>query len=158
MRKAGFTCLSRKGGYSVSARARLLTTESYVKESCVTSPKITVRWYHKLILIACSLLISVILVEVAARVFRLIPVQSDTEYRAVSRRVGELGNPYEKFTTSGFVAGNNELKVKIRQNKLGFRGDDIDKTPPKGAQRFLLFGDPYTASWEVSEGQRYQTG
>jgi hypothetical protein len=120
-----------------------------------SSPKITIRWYHKLILIACSLVISVILVEIAARAFRLIPAQSDAEYRAVSRRVGQLGNPYDEFTTSGFVVGNTEFKVKIRQNKLGFRGDDIHKTPPNGAQRILLLGDSYTASWEVSEGQRW---
>jgi hypothetical protein len=120
-----------------------------------SSPKITIRWYHKLILIACGLVISVILVEIAARAFHLIPGLSDAEYRAVSRRVGQLGNPYDKFTTRGFVAGNNEFKVKIRQNKLGFRGDDISKTPPKGAQRILLLGDSYTASWEVSEGQRW---
>jgi hypothetical protein len=120
-----------------------------------SSPQIRIRWYHKLILIACSLLIAVILVEIAARAFRLIPAQSDAEYRAVSRRVGQLGNPYDEFTTSGFVVGNTEFKVKIRQNKLGFRGGDISKTPPKGAQRILLLGDSYTASWEVSEGQRW---
>ena len=120
-----------------------------------SSPKVTIRWYHKLILIACGLVISVILVEIAARAFHLIPALSDAEYRAVSRRVGQLGNPYDKFTTSGFVAGNNEFKVKIRQNKLGFRGDDISTTPPEGAQRILLLGDSYTASWEVSEGQRW---
>jgi hypothetical protein len=121
----------------------------------LSSPTVTIRWYHKLILIVCGLLVSVILVEIAARAFRLIPAQSDAEYRAVSRRVGQLGNPYDEFTTSGFVVGNTEFKVKIRQNKLGFRGDDISKTPPAGAQRILLLGDSYTASWEVSEGQRW---
>jgi hypothetical protein len=115
----------------------------------------TLRWYHKLILVGCGLLVSVLLVEIAARAFRLLPAHSDAEYRAVSRRVGQLGKPYDEFTTSGFVAGNSEFKVKIRQNKLGFRGDDISKSPPKGAQRVLLLGDSYTASWEVSEGQRW---
>ena len=120
-----------------------------------SSSKITIRWYHKLILIVCSLLMSVILVEIAARAFRLLPAQSDAQYRAVSRRVGQLGNPYDEFTTSGFVVGNKEFKVKIRQNKLGFRGDDVRTTPPEGAQRILLLGDSYTASWEVDEGQRW---
>jgi lysophospholipase L1-like esterase len=123
----------------------------------VTPPPktLTLRWYHKLILIVLSLLFAVFLVEIAARVFRLLPGQSDAEYREVSRRVGLLSRPYDHFTTHGFVAGNTEFEIDIRLNKLGFRGDDVDQSPPNGQPRILLLGDSYTASWEVEDDQRW---
>jgi hypothetical protein len=107
------------------------------------------RWYHKVVLVGFGLLLTVLLVEIAGRAFHLLPALSDAEYRAVSRRVGTLADPYDHFTNTNYDQGSTEFKVDIHLNKLGFRGGDIPASPPNGARRVLLLGDSYTADWEV---------
>jgi len=116
----------------------------------MSGEKRTFRWYQKGMLVGFGLLLTLVLVEAAGRVLHLLPELSDAQYRAVSRRVGTLTDPYEHFTNTNYDRGSTEFKVEIRLNKLGFRGDDIPSLPPNGARRILLLGDSYTADWEVN--------
>ncbi len=61
----------------------------------MTSPKppITLRWYHKLLLIGLSLLFAVLIIEIAGRTIDLLPHTADDTYQDVSRRVGVLPAP-----------------------------------------------------------------
>jgi len=110
---------------------------------------VRLRWRHKLVMIAFGLLISALVVDALARTFHLIPRPGNADYQAISRRVGVMLPPYDRFTTRGFVRGNTEFKVDVRLNALGLRGPDIEPEPPDGATRIVAIGDSYTAGWEV---------
>lgn len=111
----------------------------------------SLRWYHKLFSALAGLLVAVMIVELGGRRLGLLPHKADAEYRRVVQRVGPLRPPYDSFRNRGFVEGNTEFEIEIQLNKLGFRGPDPAKTPPEGARRVLLFGDSYTAGWEVED-------
>ena len=121
------------------------------------SPRAAVRlrWRHKLLLIGFGLLLSVLLVDALARTLHLIPRPGNDDYQAISRRVGVMLSPYDRFTTRGFVRGNTEFEVDVQLNALGLRGPDIDPEPPEGATRIVAIGDSYTAGWEVPLDERW---
>lgn len=123
----------------------------------MTSPSqpVTLRWYHKLLLVGVSLLFALLIVEIAGRAMDLLPHTADDTYQNVSRRVGVLPAPYDTFKNRGFVAGNTEFEVEVELNSLGMHDDDISMSKPEGTQRVLLFGDSYTASWEVAPDQMW---
>jgi hypothetical protein len=83
-------------------------------------------------------------------VFHLLPALSSPEYRAISRQVGRLPDPYQHFTNTNYDQGSTEFKSDVHLNKLGFRGADIPASPPNGSRRILLLGDSYTADWQVN--------
>lgn len=114
------------------------------------SQPLTLRWYHKLLLLCFSLLLTLLIIEIAGRVLDLMPHTADAQYRHVSRRVGVLPAPYDTFNNRGFVAGNAEFETEVELNALGLHNADVDITPSPNTQRVLLFGDSYTASWEVA--------
>jgi hypothetical protein len=111
---------------------------------------VRLRWYHKVVLVGFSLLLAVLIIEIAGRALDLLPHTADPLYQAVSRRVGVLPAPYDSFDNRGFVAGNTEFEVEVELNGLGFRAEDVAPEPAGDTQRVLLFGDSYTASWEVA--------
>lgn len=110
---------------------------------------VRLRWGHKLLMIGLGLVVAVALIDAAARAFHLIPRPGNADYRAISRRVGAMLPPYDRFTSSGFVQGDAEFEVEIELNALGLRGPGIDPTPPDGATRIVALGDSFTAGWEV---------
>ena len=143
----------------IPATARRSCRLCAARVSCSTERRCVTRqigWRMRVALIGFGLSLAVLLTELAGRAFHLLSTPGDQEYCDLSRRIGEIPLPYERFTNR-FPLDSPEFETPIRLNRLGFRGAEPTSILPAETRRLVLLGDSFTAAWQVDTSRMWST-
>ena len=96
-----------------------------------------------------SVLLSVLTIEAAGRVFLAIWPSYDVLFLQPERTVGWTQVPRLEWTWAGTQWYAKDFSVRVRTNSLGFR--DLERTPakPEGTVRVALLGDSFVEAVQV---------
>ena len=110
------------------------------------------RWLARLALLALAVLLPLLAIEAALRVFGpIIP----GNYRTGSF---QAAHPvYGRFHVAGFDGWirNPEFVARMKTNSLGLRDDEVVLPKPPGTFRILVVGDSFVQASQVSVGQPF---
>lgn len=108
------------------------------------------RWIAALALVAVAGLVSLVVAELALRVFRLAPTEGLTTVTARQfDAIPGLFSPSRTFTD----LRNRSLPHRVRIDSLGFRGEDVSRQPAAGVVRMVMLGDSFVYGDFVNDGE-----
>ncbi|UCF31588.1 MAG: SGNH/GDSL hydrolase family protein [bacterium] len=108
------------------------------------------KFSQNFLLLAGSVIATVILAEVALRVFDLAPTAGiATVTEEDFRRIPGFLTPNQEVLDRSIPA----LPYRVRTNYLGYRGEDFPLTKPAGEYRVLMIGDSFTFGSYVDDDQ-----
>jgi len=107
------------------------------------------RWWFYLVLGLLPVLVPLLLLEAAGRVFLLLRPSYDVLFLQPDRAVGWKQVPNLEWTWAGWHWYANEFSVRIRTNSLGFRDRERERAKPEGVVRIAFLGDSFVEAAQV---------
>ena len=96
-----------------------------------------------------SVLLTLLVIEAAGRVFLAIWPSYDVLFLEPERTVGWTQVPKLEWTWAGVEWYAKDYSIRIRTNSLGFRDLERSPTRPEGTVRVALLGDSFVEAIQV---------